>query len=378
MGIYSRDNYAQLNASTLEQALARRQAAVDREAARNSANWELGRGLIKTLGRHANMALSNDPAEYMDDPDYRAARSDYILNGDRSGLDAFRSRTDAANAARLNRIFQADQAQLAREFQAEEAAKNRALQREQLDNEKAKDKITMLEGIETASAQLSDIKNNPSKYDKSYDLDLAKAEAAVKARIDLAEKSGKFTADEIAALRGQKKAPAEPPKPAVQVPFKPGYVPGQPAAEPAPEPAQEPAPATDNKTWRGAAADIKALRDNRDFEGARKALAAQVKDAGNEKEYNELSASIDKAEKAYKAGVQRDKDVKEFARNNWSDAGLWNIMSEMRRKGESKRKLPNDVNGTNEDFSLVLRADGSGYLTNGKGKTVREIKAEED
>ena len=76
--------------------------------------------------------------------------------------------------------------------------------------------------------------------------------------------------------------------------------------------------------------------------------------------------------------MQRDKDVKEFARNNWSDAGLWNIMSEMRRKGESKRKLPNDVNGTNEDFSLVLRADGSGYLTNGKGKNVREIKAEED
>jgi hypothetical protein len=372
MGIYSRDNYAQLNASTLEQALARRQAAVDREAARNSANWELGRGLMKTLGRHANMALSNDPAAYMDDPDYRAARSDYILNGDRSGLDAFRRRAEAADAAKLNRIFQAEQAKLSREFQAEEAAKNRALQREQLDNEKAKDKITMLEGIETASALLSDIKNNPSKYDKSYDLDLAKAEAAVKARIDLAEKSGKFTADEIAALRGQKKQ--EPPKPATQVPFKPGYVP-EPAAA---EPAQGPAPVTDNKTWQGEVASIKAMRDKKDFEGARKALAAQVKDAGNEKEYNELSASIDKAEKAYKAGVQRDKDVKEFARNNWSDAGLWNIMSEMRRKGESKRKLPNDVNGTNEDFSLVLRADGSGYLTNGKGKNVREIKAEED
>lgn len=53
MGIYQRDN---LNLqSALEAALSRRQAAVDRQAARNTSNTQAVTGLLETLGRAYEM-----------------------------------------------------------------------------------------------------------------------------------------------------------------------------------------------------------------------------------------------------------------------------------------------------------------------------------
>lgn len=50
-GIYSRDNFAQLLAAAIENAQARRQAFVDREAARTNSNMQAIGNFAKALGR---------------------------------------------------------------------------------------------------------------------------------------------------------------------------------------------------------------------------------------------------------------------------------------------------------------------------------------
>lgn len=50
-GIYSRDNFAQLLANAIENAQARRQASVDREAARTNSNVQAIGNFAKALGR---------------------------------------------------------------------------------------------------------------------------------------------------------------------------------------------------------------------------------------------------------------------------------------------------------------------------------------
>jgi hypothetical protein len=50
-GIYSRDNFAQLLANAIENAQARRQATVDREAARTNSNVQAIGNFAKALGR---------------------------------------------------------------------------------------------------------------------------------------------------------------------------------------------------------------------------------------------------------------------------------------------------------------------------------------
>ncbi len=50
-GIYSRDNFAQLLANAIENAQARRQAYVDREAARTNSNVQAIGNFAKALGR---------------------------------------------------------------------------------------------------------------------------------------------------------------------------------------------------------------------------------------------------------------------------------------------------------------------------------------
>lgn len=50
-GIYSRDNFAQLLANAIENAQARRQAFVDREAARTNSNMQAIGNFAKALGR---------------------------------------------------------------------------------------------------------------------------------------------------------------------------------------------------------------------------------------------------------------------------------------------------------------------------------------
>lgn len=58
-------------------------------------------------------------------PEYRAARFDYVVDGDRSGLDAMLGRVAASAESRRAREAQEQAAEIAREFQAEQNRLNR-------------------------------------------------------------------------------------------------------------------------------------------------------------------------------------------------------------------------------------------------------------
>lgn len=108
-------------------------------------------------------------------PEYRAGRFDYIVEGNRSGLDAYQQAVNAAVNNKLQRDFQ-NQQRLANEaFQSAENEKNRAVQREQAGITKASEKAKMLRDYADAQALVSDIDTNPSNYGTKVAIEKARA-----------------------------------------------------------------------------------------------------------------------------------------------------------------------------------------------------------
>ena len=128
-GIYQRDNYAQLMQNALNSAYNRSAATQRERAERVKEIVNAGGDFAKVVGRTAEEW--NVPDKYEDNPDYRAARFDYILSGDRSGLDAFRQAEMQAEQARRQQEFTAAENALNRRMQMAENEKNREIQRQQ-------------------------------------------------------------------------------------------------------------------------------------------------------------------------------------------------------------------------------------------------------
>lgn len=150
-------------------------------------------------------------------PEYRAGRFDYIVEGNRSGLDAYQQAVNAAVNAKLQRDFQ-DKQRIANEaFQASENEKNRQVQREQAGITKASEKAKMLRDYADAQALKSDIEQNPSNYGTKVNLELAKANNNIALTKQNMLDSGLFTEADFEVKEETKKEPTEPQEPQAKV-----------------------------------------------------------------------------------------------------------------------------------------------------------------
>jgi hypothetical protein len=131
-------------------------------------------------------------------PEYRAGRFDYVVEGNRSGLDAYQQAVNAAVNNKLQRDFQ-NQQRLANEaFQSAENEKNRQVQRDQAGITKASEKAKMLRDYADAQALVSDIDANPSNYGTKVAIEKARANNNLKMVKQNMLDSGMFTEADLA------------------------------------------------------------------------------------------------------------------------------------------------------------------------------------
>lgn len=295
MAIYNRDNLAASITPGLASALDRAAAYRARQNARIADSFKAVTDFAPVLGRTIEQGFT--PDKYKDDKDYRAARYDYILNGDRSGLDRIKQAEQQAVESAKQREFQAHEAALSRKMQMAENEKNREIQRQQHGLEKTTEKARLLANIRTAQAIVKDAEDNPTKYTA---LDKAKANSDLTLQHDLAEKSGWFTDEEMRKIKG---LPEEPKAPAIVVPFKPGYAPeAAPAVTEVPAATGTPAGESGSPIidWENLKNDAKNAKTLDDIKANRERLAGIQQTEANVKEYNEASNAIDAKEKEIK------------------------------------------------------------------------------
>lgn len=194
-GIYQRDNYAQLMQNALNNAYNRSAATQRERAERVKEIVNAGGDFAKVVGRTAEEW--NVPDQYEDNPDYRAARFDYILSGDRSGLDAFRQAEMQAEQARRQQEFTAAENALNRRMQMAENEKNREIQRQQHGLEKAAEKARMVRNYKDATDTVSYYEKEGANVDP---LVKAKARNDAALQLQLLKNSGQFTAEELSNI----------------------------------------------------------------------------------------------------------------------------------------------------------------------------------
>lgn len=194
-GIYQRDNYAQLMQNALNSAYNRSAATQRERAERVKEIVNAGGDFAKVVGRTAEEW--NVPEKYEDNPDYRAARFDYILSGDRSGLDAFRQAEAQAEQARRQQEFTAAENALNRKMQMAENEKNREIQRQQHGLEKAAEKARMVRNYKDATDTVSYYEKEGANVDP---LVKAKARNDAALQLQLLKNSGQFTAEELSNI----------------------------------------------------------------------------------------------------------------------------------------------------------------------------------
>lgn len=130
-------------------------------------------------------------------PEYRAGRFDYIVGGDRSGLDAYQQAVNTAVNNKIQRDFQ-DRQRLANEaFQSIENDKNRAVQAKSAADNRVTEKAKMLSQLRDSYDIVKDAVKNPSKYTS---LEVAKAKNAFNMNRSLVADSGWWTEEELANM----------------------------------------------------------------------------------------------------------------------------------------------------------------------------------
>lgn len=316
-GIYQRDNYAQLMQNALNSAYNRRAATQRERAERVKEIVNAGGDFAKVVGRTAEEW--NVPEQYADNPDYRAARFDYILGGDRSGLDSFRQAEMQAEQQRRQQEFTAAENALNRRMQMAENEKNREIQMKQHGLEKVSEKARLLRDIRDADALHSDIEKNPDKYggETAAAYDKAKALHSKDMAIDLARSSGLFTNEELMKFKGavpeqtndmsSSGAPLDDQLAAARasgwrVPMqlpKEGQAEGE---EPKKE--EEPKKANFTEAAPEIARKFTEARNMADLEEANKMLENLDKPATKSKEYEDLIALKNKHTKRVKNGIE--------------------------------------------------------------------------
>lgn len=332
-GIYQRDNYAQLMQNALNNAYNRSAATQRERAERVKEIVNAGGDFAKVVGRTAEEW--NVPDQYRDNPDYRAARFDYILSGDRSGLDAFRQAEAQAEQARKQQEFTAAENALNRRMQMAENEKNREIQRQQHGLEKATEKARLLRDVRDAEAILADMKGeNKSKYNK---VDRAKARNNYDLTVELLKKSGQFTADEIAKLDGNAAGGGNVPGAGASLDEQIAYArangwqapaaPAKESDEPESEPKKEEAPKENPaETWNKFNARYGELEkaDSKQLDALEAEYAKHKKDEANADEYEKWNQGIKNRRKKLKDEAEA-KQMKEARLSHFKDNVIPNI-----------------------------------------------------
>lgn len=379
-GIYNRDNYAQLMQTALNNAYNRREATQRERAERVKEIVNAGGDFAKVIGRTAEEW--DVPDQYKDNPDYKAARFDYIISGDRSGLDGFRQ----AELQAEQRAFQERENDANRKFQARENDKNRAIQRQQHGLEKITERARLLRDVRDAEAILADMEGeNKSKYSE---VDRAKARNNLALTRSMLTNSGQFTAAELAGLNGES-VPSASSKPLdVQI--------AEAKANGWQVPAQEPTEANgDNKpavsedpaeSWNKFYArnvEIKGA-DDKKLDELEAEFGKHKKDEANADEYEKFKkdmADQRKSNKNARAAKQKASAKTAFAQQFIQDGGI--SKTELRNAlgmnqkggGKTEAKLSKSWNyeGKTESMDIEVKRDGMNVKLYVDGKYVGDM-----
>jgi len=315
-------------------------------------------------------------------PEYRAARFDYIVDGDRSGLDKYDSAVNAAIQNRLNRESTMALAKLNKEQADEEGM-----------DQWQKD-------YSFAKSAKREIDNNP----KSTDKDKADADATVKYYEAVGRRKGYTNKFESMVASEQSQTPAAP---------------------------AAPAPAAPVSNWATDSANAQKVIDTDtstldDIAAAEKALQAYANNPAVAEEHGKLTSGLSNkrnkidttekwklAQEKARAEIDRkgvkipdieaqmeaikgfegqegyDKLMTELnnkktaltpkdnsaliaaVKNNWKDAALKVILSEMRIKGETERNANVTVGGKTVGVKIKRNGDTL-YITDDKGTNLRK------
>lgn len=349
MAIYTRDNLAAAITPGLASALDRAAAYRARQNARIADSFKAVTDYAPVLGRTIEQGFT--PDKYKDDKDYRAARYDYILTGDRSGLDRIKQAEQQAAEAAKQREFQAQEAALNRALQASEGDKNRELQKQQHALEKTTEKARLLRDYRDAVAILQDMTgDNESKYN---DVDRAKAQNSLDLTRDILKNSGQFTQAEMEKLGIVQEEEKKPPF----IPFKPGYTPEAAPVphEPAPAPTAPVVPVDDSWNKFNARYGEIAGADRKKLEALQEEYAKYKKDEGNADEYEKWRQGLAKRDRELKAAAADVARHQELA-DSVSDSVLNQAVL------DGKTSYEGNVGGKNVTFD-IKRDDKSGKHT---------------
>ena len=318
-------------------------------------------------------------------PEYRAARFDYIVNGDRSGLDAYQTSLQAAIQNKLQR---------------ESSEKMMQLQQGMADDDQ---RYQWRKDYALAQNALREVNSNP----KSSEKDKADAQAYVDFYEDYGEKKGWY------------KRPATPEADKENVP---------PTGE-----NQNSQSSVVPSDWQNVSAKAQGVidTDTSTPEDIDAAIASLKPFAGNthvaedlaklnsglenkrnliettkawEKAQEKANSEIDRKGvkiadlKAQKKEIEKYKDqkgydtlvtkldnkikalnpadlgpIKAAVAKQWTDAGLRAIIARMRRDGKTERTENLNIDGKTVPVKINAFNDGSGTVTTDKGKVLREI-----
>ena len=328
----------------------------------------------------ARLAARNSGMPQRNTPEYRAARFDYIVDGDRSGLDAY-------NIAVANAI----QNRLNRESTMELAKLNKAQADEEGMDQWQKD-------YSFAKNAKREIDNNP----KSTEKDKADADATVKYYEAVGRRKGYTNKFNSMVSSEQSQAPAAPAAPAAPVS---NWATDSANAQKVID--------TDTSTLEDIAAAEKALQAYADKPEVADDLGKLTSGLSNKRNkidttekwklaQEKARAEIDKkgvkipeieaqmeAIKGFEGQEGYDKLMTELknkktaltpkdnsaliaaVKNNWKDAALKVILSEMRIKGETERNANVTVGGKTVDVKIKRNGDTL-YITDNKGTNLRK------
>lgn len=366
--------------TALNNAYNRREATQRERAERVKEIVNAGGDFAKIVGRTAEEW--DVPDQYKDNPDYKAARFDYIISGDRSGLDGFRQ----AELQAEQRAFQERENDANRKFQARENDKNRAIQRQQHGLEKITERARLLRDVRDAEAILADMEGeNKSKYSE---VDRAKARNNLALTRSMLTNSGQFTAAELAGLNGES-VPSASSKPLdVQI--------AEAKANGWQVPAQEPTEANgDNKpavsedpaeSWNKFYArnvEIKGA-DDKKLDELEAEFGKHKKDEANADEYEKFKkdmADQRKSNKNARAAKQKASAKTAFAQQFIQDGGI--SKTELRNAlgmnqkggGKTEAKLSKSWNyeGKTESMDIEVKRDGMNVKLYVDGKYVGDM-----
>lgn len=331
----------------------------------------------------ARLAARNSGMPQRNTPEYRAARFDYIVDGDRSGLDAYNTAVANAIQNRLNRESTMELAKLNKEQADEEG-----MDQWQKDYSFAKN-------------AKREIDNNP----KSTEKDKADADATVKYYEAVGRRKGYTNKFNSMVSSEQSQTTASPAAPAA---------PAAPVSNWATDSANaQKVIDTDTSTLEDIAAAEKALQAYANNPAVADDLGKLTSGLSNKRNkidttekwklaQEKARAEIDKkgvkipeieaqmeAIKGFEGQEGYDKLMTELknkktaltpkdnsaliaaVKNNWKDAALKVILSEMRIKGETERNANVTVGGKTVDVKIKRNGDTL-YITDNKGTNLRK------